>query len=254
VRPGQQLVQLRLAGQLIEEGRVGPAPRQRVHRGDGQGQPGGPPVGREVDHGGRLARGEEHVPAEVAVDQLGGQAHRPERRQQAPQLPGQRPGRRCQDAPRIALAPRDLVPDRPLAAVPAQPGRRGPAGQRGVERPARLDQPGPGRGDAGPGGGFAGQPLPGHPGAGQRVLGHPVPGGRAERPRHAEAGVGAGGQGTQIAVQVGGPARDPRVAGRLEHELSGPPGGALAAGQRHGIGAGAEGSQHCRTRAHTGSL
>jgi hypothetical protein len=254
VRTGEQLPQLRLIGQLVEDGRVGPAPRQRVHRGDGQGQAGGPPVGREVDHGGRLARGEEHVPAEVAVDQLGGHAHRPERRQQAPQLPGQRPGRRRQDAPRIALAPRDLVPDRPLAAVPAQPRRRGPAGQRGVERPARRDQPGPERRDAGPRSGLAGQPLPGHPGTGQRVLSHPVPGGGAERPRHAEAGVPAGGQGAQLAVQIRGPARHPRVAGRLEHDLPGPPGGALTAGQRDGIGAGAEGSEHFRTRAHTGSL
>jgi hypothetical protein len=88
VRPGQELVQIQLIGQLVEDGGVGAAPRQRVHRGDGQSQPGGPPVGREVDHGGRLARGEEHVPAEVAVDQLGGQAHRPEGREQAPQLRG----------------------------------------------------------------------------------------------------------------------------------------------------------------------
>jgi len=89
---GQQLVEFRLAGQLIEDDRGGPAPHQRVHRCDGQGQPGRPPVGREVDHGGRLTRGEEHVPAEVAVDQLSLQAHRPEHRQQAPQLPGQRNG------------------------------------------------------------------------------------------------------------------------------------------------------------------
>jgi len=36
--------------------------------------------------------------------------------------------------------------------------------------------------------------------------------------------------------------------------ITGPPGGAFAAGQRDGIGAGAEGSEHFRTRAHTRSL
>ena len=45
VGAGQELVQFRLIGEVAEDGRVGPAPRQRVHRGDGQSQPGGPPAG-----------------------------------------------------------------------------------------------------------------------------------------------------------------------------------------------------------------
>ncbi len=100
-----------------------------------------------------------------------------------------------------------------------------------------------------------------------RVLGHPVPGGpvlgdSAEWPRHPEARVPASGQGVQLAVQGGDPARHPQITGRLQHHLTGPPGAALAAGPRNGSGAavgadagiGAEGREHCWTWPHSRTL
>src|SRR5262249_15203996 len=88
----RHLAMSRSPARLARVTRAAAGPGGGVRRRAGQGERQGPPVGREVDDGGRLALGEQHVPAQVAVDQLARRPDRAQRGQQAAHLAGQ-PGR-----------------------------------------------------------------------------------------------------------------------------------------------------------------
>ena len=126
-------------GGRVDQARLRVLPQQRIADDDRGGEAGRPPEGREVDHRRRKPGREEHVPGQIAVDELGGAfVHRAQRVGQLRQVLDV-----C-EVLRWKLAPGDPVADSPGTRPSIEERGTRLAGERSVHELPHRDHVPPG--------------------------------------------------------------------------------------------------------------